>query len=89
MDKSIDVMALHWFAYLGGNIFSNGSYLRIFGEEPINCLGGCVICAIKLDDDSFGSPSDVSSVQDYLGNAIAYQVNQPDLLNPYVRMKNC
>ena len=83
-------MALNWFAYLGGNIFSNGSYYRIFGQLPNICSNGCTICAIQLDDDSYGFPSDISSVMDYLGNALVHQVPQPAFpADKYVVMKNC
>ncbi|WP_316843055.1 hypothetical protein, partial [Pedobacter gandavensis] len=88
MYKSIDVMA-NWFGYMGGDIFTPGSYVLLGNGEPTGCTSGCIVCAIFLNDNNSIPTSIPGSVRAYLANAVAFKVNQPVGFPTYVRMKNC
>ncbi|WP_316843056.1 hypothetical protein [Pedobacter gandavensis] len=83
-------MAENWFAYTGGDVFYAGNYRLIDGIDPTTiCTIGCVICAIKLDDNSDFPASIPGSVKQYLLNALVTRVPQPDFPNKFVILKPC
>lgn len=79
----------NWFGYMGGDIFSPGSYASIGNVEPMGCTNGCIVCAIKLDDNNNVPASIPGTVRAYLVNAVVFQVNQPSSSTVFVRMKSC
>lgn len=85
-------MAFNWFAYIGGDVMLAGNYRLLPGGDPAgappNCAGGCVVCAIKIDDNNDTPTTIPGAVRAAIVLAIATQANQPtgDIR---VRMKNC
>ncbi|WP_316747214.1 hypothetical protein [Pedobacter gandavensis] len=69
-------MAKNWFAYDGvGNPNLPASYTRM--TLAPNCTSGVNICAIYLNDESLGNPGSLADVQDYISNALATLIPQP------------
>ncbi len=78
----------NWYAYNGfGDPSLPGSYIKT--NAKINCLtGGCMICAIYLDDTA-NVPSSVSAVLTYIANTLVSLTPQPAEGIPFVYVKNC
>lgn len=80
----------NWFAYNGvGDPTSPGSYY-ITTIKPTCTAGGCMICAIYVDDDGPGTPGSLADVLDYIANAQVSLVAQPNGgAKRFVYVKNC
>lgn len=71
-------MAKNWFSYDGvGDPTSPGSYYLMTVKPNCNS-GGSIICAIYVDDDGPGTPGTLNDVLDYIANAQATLVSQPN-----------
>lgn len=82
-------MANHWFAYDGvGNPNSPNSYTRM--TVAPTCTSGVDICAVYLDDNSLGNPSTLGPVLNYISNAQATLIPQPQdgVIKRYVYLKS-
>lgn len=90
MYKSNGDMAYNWFAYLGGDVWQPGSYYKLSNADPdVDCLQGCVVCAIRIDDNNDYPSSLPASVRTALVTALATRQNQNVTADIRIRMKPC
>lgn len=79
----------NWFAYDNiGDPLIPGSYNRV--DVAPNCdMGGCLLCAIYLDDNNDTPTTIPGTVKRYIVNAQVTLVPEPKNAFRFVYVKNC